>query len=267
MQSASKTSSKTPKATILALHGWTQRADTKTKWQPLLDNLAAAGFAVKFLQLPGLKTQLDRPWHLEDYCQWLLQAMAAYESVILIGHSFGGQIAAAVAATRPNNLQQLVLIDPAGMRDRSWIKQLKRTVFRAAAKLGKGILNLVGSVSSGQQGSAVANDDRGSWEKAARFWLYKLAGEQDYYQASPVLKQTMINVLSKEITERLKQIQVPSLIIWGEQDRTTPLKHAQIFKQKIRHSRLAVIKQAGHNPHYFYPGKTAHIILEFLRST
>jgi pimeloyl-ACP methyl ester carboxylesterase len=265
MQSAPKISSKTSEPTILALHGWTQRADTKTKWQPLLDNLAAAGFTVKFLQLPGLKTSLDKPWHLDDYCQWLLQEMAAYESIILIGHSFGGQIAAAVAATRPNNLQQLVLIDPAGMRDRSWIKQLKRTVFRAAAKLGKSILNLVGSVSSGQKGSAVESDLR-NWKKTARFWLYRLAGEQDYYQASPVLKQTMVNVLSEEITERLKQVQVPSLIIWGEQDRATPLKHAQIFKQKIRHSRLAVIKQAGHNPHYFYPRKTAHIILEFLRS-
>ncbi len=267
MQSAHQTLPKTSESTILVLHGWTQSADTKDKWQPLIDNLAAAGFAVKFLQLPGLKSSLEKPWHLADYCQWLLQEMTAYKSVVLIGHSFGGQIAAAVAAAQPNNLQQLILIDPAGIRDRSWIKQLKRTVFKAAAKLGSGILNLFASVSSSKRGRAArSDDDLGRWKKAGRFWLYRLAREQDYYQASPVLKQTMINILSEEITERLKQVQVPSLIIWGERDRATPLKHAQVFQQEIRHSRLAVIKQAGHNPHYFHPKKVAQIILDFLTS-
>ncbi len=237
---------KNSKPIFYVLHGWTQSPDVRQKWQPLIDKLTAAGYQVEFLKLPGLQSELEEVWQLEDYRSWLLEQIKNKESVVLVGHSFGGQLAAFTAAEQPSNLKSLVLIGPAGKIDRSILKMIKRFVFKTAAKTGRLILG------------------KGKLAALAQKYLYKFAREKDYYQASAHLKETMTNVLAAEIIDQLAQIQVPTLIIWGEQDKFTPFKHAQIFHQKIKQSRLEPIKQSGHSPHYYQPDLIGDKILQFV---
>lgn len=233
---------------IFIVHGWSLRQDIQQQWQPVIDRLSRAGYIVKFLKLPGLQTKLDEAWYLNDYRDWVLSQIKGSRPAVLIGHSFGGQIAAAAAAQKPDSLEHLILIAPAGMIAKSLPKTIKRSVFKAIAKAG----NLVFG--------------KGKSAEIGRKVLYKLARETDYHRASPNLKKTMINALKTEITDQLPNIQVPTLLIWGENDRYTPFKHAKIFQQKIRGSQLEKMEQAGHFPYRCQPDLVADKILQFLKT-
>ena len=118
------------------LHGWSQDSATQSKWQPLVAQLEQAGYQVTYLNLPGLTAPLDKVWQLADYRDWVLEQIKDFSNVVLIGHSFGGQLAVSVAVTKPKNLTAMVLVGPAGIVDRRWFKVAKRALFKMVAKVG-----------------------------------------------------------------------------------------------------------------------------------
>lgn len=236
---------------IYILHGWALGEKTEQKWQPFLDELNQAGYQTQFLQLPGLSCSLKEPWHLSDYRCWLSHQLPQDKKVILLGHSFGGQLAVSFAAKYPQRLEKLILIDSAGVRNKKGWQKLKVSLFKVAAKVGKALFSILSCGSKQLQ-------------KKFRKILYILAREKDYYQAPPQLRQTLTNVLQADIQHHLPNIKQPTLLIWGEQDTSTPISHAQIFKQKIKHSQLKTIKQARHSPQYTHPQIVAKMIDQFL---
>lgn len=234
--------------TIVALHGWAKSANNQAKWQPFLDQLSAAGHDVHFLGLPGLSTTIETPWTLADYVSWLrsqLEQLAGEQPVVLIGHSFGGQLSIRFAATYPQKVDRLILIDSAGIRDMRPLKRLKRGVFWLLAKAGR-IFHSV------------------PWARSA---LYKLARERDYFEASPVLRQTMQNVLNDQVTEDLHLITLPTLILWGARDQATPLFLGHCLHAGIVGSQLHVIPEARHSPHFTHTSQTVGYINHFLNGT
>ena len=68
----------------------------------------------------------------------------------------------------------------------------------------------------------------------------------DYKAATPVMRQTMNNVLPLDFTAKMPSITAEVLLIWGEHDTATPLEHGQIMESLIPNSGLAVIHGAGH---------------------
>ena len=72
------------------------------------------------------------------------------------------------------------------------------------------------------------------------------AGSEDYRQASPVMKKTMVNLLNEDMRPLMPEIKAPTLLIWGEGDTATPLSDGQQMEKLIPGSGLAVLKPAGH---------------------
>ncbi|EQD41499.1 alpha/beta hydrolase fold protein, partial [mine drainage metagenome] len=64
--------------------------------------------------------------------------------------------------------------------------------------------------------------------------------------------------------DRLSEIGVQTLIIWGEQDMMIPVKFAHTLNSSIKNSELFVIKGAKHTPHYTNPKEVADKVLQFL---
>ena len=60
------------------------------------------------------------------------------------------------------------------------------------------------------------------------------------------MKKVFKNVVNEDLTPYLKNINAPTLLIWGELDNDTPLKDAQKMEQLINNAGLVVIKGAGH---------------------
>lgn len=237
---------------VFILHGW---AFETSKWQPFLDELKKIGLSPTLLKAPGLTAPLDRPWTLDDYVEWLRKEIRDSSpakpdqnnkntKVVVLGHSFGGQIATRFAAVYPKRVARLILIDSAGVRDRAWWPTLKRGIFGMAARVGKVFV-------------------RAEW---ARRLIYFLARERDYLNAPPLLRRTMSTVLDDEVIADMPNVQAKTLLIWGREDSVTPLSTGQLFAQRIPNNRLEVIGGARHAPHFSHPAQVARVIDQFLYS-
>jgi pimeloyl-ACP methyl ester carboxylesterase len=239
--------------TLIILHGWAIDRNNESKWsefRKLLESRAGStGIDLKtvFLPLPGLTTKLDKAWTLDDYATWLKEQVDDLknenEELLLLGHSFGGQLAIRFIAKNPNNISRLILLDSSGIKDWSVRAVLKRSVFGGLASFGKTIFG-----------------DNQFMKKV----LYKLAREKDYHQADEIQKETMKNVLNDEIVDDLDKVTCSTLIVWGENDQTTPLKNAKFLNEKITSSELSIIDNARHSPQFTHVAETTDVISNFI---
>ena len=141
------------------------------------------------------------------------------DRVVLIGHSFGGKVAIDVAS-QTNLVSGLVLIDSAGVKPRF---SLRRAIAlqkykRLKRKVAKG--------------------------KMPKYVLEKF-GSRDYQQATGIMRSVLVRVVNEDILPLAKILRVPTLILWGRQDDTTPLYMAKTLHKTIANSRLCVVK-GGH---------------------
>lgn len=225
---------------ILILHGWTYTTD---KWEPFLHALKHEGFTCELLKIPGLTAPLPTVFTLDDYVSWLETYVSKEKNkVVIIGHSNGGRIALAYAHANSDKVEKLILIDSAGIRHNDLFISFKRAVFKTLAKMGKSI----------------------SKSARLRSFLYKAAREHDYEHADPLVKQTMHNLITVDLTDILAHISVPTMLVWGENDRITPLKDGLIMEKNIPGAKLYTIKDASHCPHYTKPEVVAELIIEEL---
>ena len=70
--------------------------------------------------------------------------------------------------------------------------------------------------------------------------------------------------LTRLLLKDLKKINVPTLILWGRQDRIIPIKHASITAASIPNAKLVVFDKCGHMPMFEYPEGFNKITLDFL---
>lgn len=231
------------KHTIYILHGWSVNSENEKKWQAFIEELQNHNIQSVFLGIPGLSSPLDEVWNLDQFVKWLHTQLPEKKSSVLLGHSFGGQIACRFAALYPEKVASLILIDSAGIRDHSIVPTIKRNIFWCAAKIGKLLFPFT----------------------FFKILLYKFAREKDYVNAPPLLKRTMSTILDQEVVADLPHIIAQSLIIWGENDRVTPLKLAHIFKKNIQKSKLVIIPQARHSPQFTHVKETVLHIIQFLK--
>ncbi len=229
--------------TLFILHGWSIDPTTLQKWQHFCDLLEKKGIKTTILKLPGLSAPLNEVWGLPNYVEWLDDQLKDQKDVVLLGHSFGGQIAIRYTAQFPHKVQKLILLDSAGMRDHRLMPTVKRRVFYFAAKLGKIFFR----------------------SEVFRQLLYRLAQERDYQNAPPLLRRTMSTILDDEVIKDLPHVHALTLIIWGNDDQVTPLFMGQFYHQKIEGSQLQIIAQARHSPQYTHPEQLANLIEEFLQ--
>lgn len=223
---------------ILALHGW---STSTQKWGPFIEESVKRNINIKILPIPGLTKKVKKVWDLMDYVDWLATKIKT-KKVILLGHSNGGRIALAFALKHPEKVRKLILIDSAGIYHNEIYLKAKRVLFKNLAKLGKQITS----------------------SEKLRNLLYKIIGESDYRNADPIQKQIMLNLISYDLTKFLKRIKTPTLIIWGKQDRITPLSDGKLMNKLINDSKLEVIKNAKHSPQFTNPEEVAKIIYEYI---
>lgn len=225
---------------IIILHGWARTLD---KWQPFLDALKKKGISADLLKIPGLTEKLEKVWGLSDYIKWLKNITdKEKDKVILIGHSNGGKISLVFTNQYPEKVEKLILIDSAGIYHNELPLKIKRMVFKTIAKIGKKLTS----------------------SEMFKNLLYKLARESDYKALDKNTKQTMINLISSNLKLILPQIKIPTLIIWGANDKTTPLSDGITMNELIKNSKLKIIEGARHSPMFTNTAEVADIILKYL---
>ncbi|NLL38368.1 MAG: alpha/beta hydrolase [Clostridiales bacterium] len=192
----------------------------------------------------------ERAWEVKDYVQFIESFSVALgiERAILIGHSHGGRVAIRMAADENVRLRvpKIVLIDSAGIVHKKTPKQKLRLY---TYKMGKKVLSsppvkkLFPDVLEG---------------------LRKRMGSEDYRNAVPVMRQTLVNVISEDLREYMPKIKQPTLLIWGDRDTATPIEDAYIMEKLIPDSGLVTIKGAGHYSYLEQPVLVGRVLDSFL---
>jgi pimeloyl-ACP methyl ester carboxylesterase len=243
---------------IFLIHGWGGTKESLRELGGMLKkNLPAE---VEYIELPGFgETQLPREFKLEDYCEYVEEAVKASSGSessknILVGHSFGGKILLRLAAQgRVSAGDVVVLINSSGLHPKN---SLKKRFFKFLTVLYspvKFVLNRVGL--SGLQRFL---------QKA----FYKfIVRARDYEKLQgPVKKETFKNVIEEHISEsELKQIKNKILIIWGKNDTVTPVWMGEKLGQLIPDSKLKIVPNATHGLPIKSPGRVSDIVVDFIK--
>lgn len=210
---------------VLLLHGW----GADSSGFKSLEARLAPNFRVVSLDLPGFggSAAPSDAWSLRDYVELTKEFMAALglAEPAILGHSFGGRIAICLGAE--GLASKLILANSAGVRPRRGAAYYLRVY---AYKLAKRLLNL-----------APAQLRPILLEK-----LQRRFGSSDYRNAAPILRQILVKVVNEDLSDLLPSIRVPTLLIWGDRDETTPLEQAKTMERKIPDAGLAVLQGAGH---------------------
>jgi len=216
-------------APILILHGWGSRAKNWAKVKELLEK---NGIKVLVPDLPGFgdNPPLTKLWTIDDYVRWVkdFAKRSNLDHFFLLGHSFGGAISLKYALKFPGEIKKLILVDAAIIR-------VRRETVEWLAKTLKIFSFLPGY-------------------PLARKAFYKfIVGKSDYQDAMGATRETYLKAIREDLSVHLGLVSVPTVLIWGEKDDTTPLKDAFTIKDKISGAVLEAIPGVKHNPHTVSP--------------
>lgn len=234
---------------LLILHGW---GSSSKSWRNVQTHLEAQGIRVFVPDLPGFGSSPppERAWNLEDYMEWVRTYADAQglNRFFLLGHSFGGRVAVEFANRYRDRLLGVIFVASAGVTPP---RKVKRTVFRIIAKIGNMFFFIPPFI---------------FFRGIARWLLYAFTKERDYYNAQPVMRSIMKNVLEYDLTPRLKYISTPTLIVWGSDDTMTPVEDAYVFHRNIPHSKLVIFEGGTHGLNLQLPDKLAETVVEWIGS-
>ena len=233
--------------TILVLHGW---GAGSAAWVEAAALLAQEKLQVIVPDMPGFgKSQAPKTaWRIDDYVDWVKNFAdeMKLKKFILIGYSFGGQAAAKFCAVYPEKVDKLILCAAAIIRRERLGRRQKIARFLSQAKIMKryipfGIYSLL------------------------RKAVYRVGGSKDYAMAQGIMAQIFQNVSKEDALERVRQIKVSTLIVWGEKDNETPLADAYEISRRLISSKLITIPDAGHKLHRTHAQELKNIIFKFLK--
>ena len=218
---------------LLLIHGW---GDTMHTFDRLVPELKER-YRVVRLDLPGFGgTELPHePWDVERYARFVqhfLQKVNVQPKAI-VGHSLGGRVAIKGFALRLFTAEKVVLIAAAGNARR---RTMRNAVLFVTAKLGR-VLTAVWPLTY--------------FRDSLRKKLYEKV-ESDYPNTKE-MKETFLNVIREDLSGDAAQLSLPTLLIWGTADTTTPLSDGERFASVIKNSKLSVIPRAGHFVHMEKP--------------
>jgi pimeloyl-ACP methyl ester carboxylesterase len=168
----------------------------------------------------------------------------------LVGHSFGGMVAAEIAASTPERASRLVLIDPLGLwRDDHPVKNWM--IMPEAARPQALFANPAGDAA--RRFFAHPEDKEARVASIVAFvWAQACTGK--YVWPLP----------DKGLKHRTHRIAAPALIIWGKQDGIVSPAYAQEFAARIGGSRTELIDEAGHLPHLERSEQVSKLVRQFL---
>ncbi len=232
---------------FLILHGWGGSSDS---WLEVQKILHKKGFMVITLDLPGFgKTPSSViPWEIKDYTDFLLKFIdnLGFKQIILLGHSFGGRISIRFASLYPERLKYLILCASAGVKLPYTFSQL---IIYYLSRIGNFLLSP-------------------KFLRRFKDWIrnifYMIIRQRDYRKVKGSMKETFKKIVADDLTADLQKIKTKTLILWGENDKSVPIKAAYIIKEKVLDSVLEIIPRASHVPHLEFPEKLSEIILKYL---
>jgi len=242
---------------LLLLHGTAASLHTWDGWAAEL----AGDFRVLRLDLPGFGLtgpSVDHDYRTERYVEHVAAFLdhLGLTRVHLAGNSLGGLIAWRFAAAHPQRVERLVLIDAAGFPPPQ-----RRNIFDVGRT--PGVRQMATRVTprflfSNALEEIYANPSKVTPELIDRYYLLTLRRGN---RAALVARLSEPGLV---YPDRLREIEQPTLVMWGRQDPWLPVAHAHRFAAFLPHAEVLIYDDAGHLPMEEIPIRTAADARRFL---
>ena len=250
-----------PRPPLLLIHGYLV---SHWEWRAMLAPLAAAGFDVIALDLPG-HGESDRPrdftYGVAGFSEIVIGVMDALgiEKAPLFGHSMGGAIALYTAARNPERVPCLVVLDAACYPIALSLQNRLAVTPIIGPLLFKGVFGKrdIKNYFRDQvyRDPALATDELVDYiyERMCR------PGGKDALHATLVSLSNL-----GEVERSLRAIRCPTLVIWGENERLFPVENGRRMASEIPGAELVVIPDCGHAGNEERPAEVLAAVLPFL---
>ena len=226
-------------------------------WDSVLDALART-YTVYAPEHPGTTrgdhtaiNQVDSWWELLLCYEQLFRELGLVRPVVM-GQSYGGMMAADLAAMFPDRIGKLVLLNPIGL----WRDDAPIPLVALASSMPEKIPPYLfhDLACEGARSLFTPSPDA----------EVNLQGGGSFVWALGCTGKFFWPIADYGLARRLHRIQAPTLIVWGQQDALVPVVYAQEFGQRIAGGRVAIIDQCGHIPQLEQPAETLAHLREFL---
>lgn len=242
----------------LLVHGY---PESSYMWRHALPALAAAGWQAVAPDLPGYGDSDPQPpatWerHIEALDRFVCELDLG--PVMLVTHDWGVMIGLRWACDQPGRARALVISDGGFFSDRRWhdLANTMRTEGAGERLIGaytrEGLGHALRSLSSGITEAAVSEYWKAFADDVRRQAQLELYRSGDFEKLSPY-------------KGALARLGVPTLIMWGGQDRFATPRLADRFHAEIPGSQLSIVDGAGHFVWEDAPHLTVTTLIEFLR--
>lgn len=219
---------------VVLLHGWGQNIQMM---EPIGNNLVNKRVVIIDLPGHGKSEEPKEAWTVYDYasCIHTLLTNLKIDEPILIGHSFGGKLSL-VYASKYKTKKVIGLACP-------FKKQIVKLSFKTKAlKFAKKI--------------PVLNKLEG--------FAKKHIGSTDYKNASEMMRKIMVLTVNTDITEDVKKIKCPTLLIWGTNDLQVSIDDAYELEKLIKDCGVVVYDGCTHYAYLERLDQTLRVIKSFI---
>ncbi|MDZ7687626.1 MAG: alpha/beta hydrolase [Halobacteriales archaeon] len=244
---------------VVLVHGFASSLHT---WEGWVEHLTD-DYRVITLDLPafGLTGPNDIGQYGADYYAEVVGELAdelGLDSFVLGGNSMGGEVSWRYALNNPDRLEKLLLVDAAGYSTQGEGESIFITLARYPVldRIPRHITPR--SAITGLVESAYADDSLVTDELVERY--YDLLRREGNREAIVQRMQSLPESREDEVPE----IEIPTLVMWGEQDTWIPLEHGERFADEIPDAELVTYEGVGHVPMEEVPDMTVPDVAEFL---
>jgi len=218
---------------VVILHGWGASIEAMGS----VTNGLPADLEIVALDLPGfgMSGPPPEPWDVTAYAEYVLAACdeLGLERFSLLGHSFGARIGIVIASRPEERLARMMLTGAAGIKPR------RKPAYYAR----------VGTAKAGRVVGAVG----GAAGRRLQERMRRRVASQDWLDASEAMRGTLREVLAEDLTPRLAEVAVPTLLVWGDADEDTPLWMGRRMEELVPNAGLVVLSGG----HYVYAERAA----------
>ncbi len=255
--------------TFILLHGF---GASVYSWHKVMQPLSQYGTVVAYdrpafglTERPVPPWAGENPYSLDANVELLLGLMdrMGIDKAVLVGNSAGGTVAVAAALRHPERVQALVLVDAAiyaGAPTSSLLRWVMRTP--QAHHLGPLLVRSIQSrgldilVTAWHDPTQITAEDRAGYTKPLR--------AQDWDRA--LWEFTLAQNSREDLASQLANLQLPTLVITGDDDRIVPTEQSLRLAGDIPRAQLVVVPGCGHVPHEERPEEFMRAVEGFVAS-